>query len=101
MNRPANSDSRCTVEGGKLLPQGSGDAEALCAEIESATAQLPVPPTVSVRVLPPQVLAATVTVGDRTLPEIKMARFDRALDRSAFKRFAEAIALAATDPPNP
>lgn len=96
---PAGSAARCSVESGEKLPAQSGGAEALCAEIEGATANLAPLPTVAVRVVRPGVLAATVTRGGRTLPEIKMARFDRELDRAAFKRFAQAIvkAAAATD----
>ena len=98
MNGPAKGAARCSVEGGEKLPVASGGAEALCAEIETATAQLAAPPTVLVRIVGSHLLAATVSVGGRDLPEIKFARSDKALDRSAFKRFAEAIARAAEVP---
>ena len=99
MNRPADSSGRCTVQGAELLPPESGGGEALCAEIEAATAKLPGPPAVSVRVVRPHLLAASVTIEGRTLPELKMSRSDRALDRQAFQRFAKAIAKAAAAPP--
>lgn len=99
VNRPAESGPRCTVEGGELLPPESGGAAALCADIEAATASLPVPTTVSVRVASSSLLAANVTVDGRVLPEIKMARSDSPLDRSAFQRFAKAIASAAARRP--
>lgn len=95
VNRPAGSNLSCAVQGGELLPTESGGADALCAEIEAAIAGLPAPPSVTVRVLSPGLLAATVTVGGRTLPEIKMARSDSPLDRTAFRRFAQAIAATA------
>ncbi len=101
VNRPAGSEARCTVQGGELLPPESGGAEALCADIEAATASLPVPATVSVRVVSPAMLAADVTVGGRTLPEIKLARSDSLLDRSSFQRFAQAIAAASAAAPKP
>jgi hypothetical protein len=101
MNTAGERSPRCTVQGGELLPLASGGADALCAEIEAATADLSKPITVSVRVLKPQLLAATVTVEGRILPEMKMARADRPLDRSAFERFAKSIAAAAAGPPQP
>jgi hypothetical protein len=94
VNRPAASAPRCSVEGAERLPSASGGAEALCAEIEAATAGLPAT-AISVRVVSASALAASVTVDGRTLPEIKMARSDGTLDRRAFKRFAEAIAASA------
>lgn len=99
MNRPAVGDVRCTVERGELLPPGSGGAEALCAEIDEATAGLPVRPTVAVRVVSPSLLAAVVTVGGQALPEVKLARADGALDRMAFRRFAQSIATIAARQP--
>ena len=96
VNLPGEGEARCTVQGGEKLPAGSGGVEALCAEIDAATANLPERPAVTVRVEAAQVLAARVTIDGRTLPEIKMARSDRALDRLAFRRFAQAIAAAST-----
>lgn len=101
VNRPGDNAARCTVQGGELLPPSSGGGEALCAEIEAAIAQSATPATVSVRVVAPHLLAATVTVGGRDLPEIKMSRSDAALDRLAFRRFAKAIVAAAANPPRP
>ncbi|MBA3526937.1 MAG: hypothetical protein M3438_06550 [Pseudomonadota bacterium] len=94
VNRPTTAAASCIVQGGELLPPETGGAAALCAEIEAATAGLPTPARVSVRVLSPVMLAADVTVGDRALPQIKMARSDSQLDRAAFRRFAQAIAIA-------
>ena len=95
MNRPAENVARCTLQGVDKLPAASGGVEALCEEIEAATAQLPGPPSVSIRIASPHLLAATVTVAGRDLPEIKMSRSDKIFDRAGFKRFAEAIAAAA------
>jgi hypothetical protein len=99
MSRAADQPARCTVQSADKLPAESGGVEALCAEIEAATAQLRPLPTVAVRIASAHFLAATVTVAGRELPEIKMSRSDRVVDRSAFKRFAQAIANAAASAP--
>lgn len=95
VNRPAASAPKCSVEGGERLPPESGGAEALCAEIEAATAGLPAKTSISVKVKSASALAARVTVDGRALPELNMARSDAVLDRGAFERFAQAIAASA------
>ena len=95
MSVPPSREIHCSVARGELLPAGSGGAEALCAEIKTAAAELRLAqPSVVVEVVSPYMLAARVSVGGRSLPEMKMARSDQALDRAAFRRFAQAIAAS-------
>lgn len=92
---PPSAGVACRVVDGAKLPPESGGEGALCAAIESAiAAQAPESAAqVEVRVLSSSMLAASVTTGDgRTLPEQKFASSDRALARSSFERFANAIA---------
>ncbi len=95
MNPPARADVECTVQAGELLPPESGGVEALCADMKEAMVELGAgPATVSVTVVSPYALAANVTVAGQALPEIRLARSDRALDRASFPRLAQSIAAA-------
>ncbi len=94
MSAPPTSSPRCTVVDGERLPAASGGSAALCAAIERAISER-VPGTVftaEVRVLPRSMLAATLTVNGRELPEHKFASMDRELDKSSFARFAQSLA---------
>lgn len=96
MNSPGGPDVSCTIEGGSLLHSRSGGAEGLCKDIEqSLAARMTAPTRVSVTVLSPFALAASIRVGARQLPEIRMAQSDRELDQAALRRFAESLAAAA------
>lgn len=96
MNIPASGGVECSVERGELLPPVTGGAETLCSDIREAAAELGAPAAqVTVRVLSPYALAAVVTVGGRTLPELKLARSDRELGRDSLRSFAQSIASAA------
>lgn len=89
-----NSSPHCRVIDGDKLPAGSGGTNALCAAIERAMSES-APGLVfsaEVRVLSSSMLSAVLTADGRTLPEQKFARTDRELDRSAFERFATALA---------
>lgn len=94
MGSPDSQSSRCQVFDGHKLPALSGGPDALCAAIDRAvSARAPgVAFSAEVRVVSSSMLAATLTAAGRQLPEQKFARMDRELDRSAFERFAEAIA---------
>jgi hypothetical protein len=97
MNAPEQALPHCKVIGGDKLPAASGGPEALCKAIEqAAAARAPgVAYSAEVRVVAPSVLVATLTTADgRKLPEQKYAVMDRAITRSSFQRFAEAIAAA-------
>ena len=94
MNAPDNRTPNCRVVGGEKLALGSGGAAALCAAIERAvSARVPgKAASVEVRILPNSMMAATVTVDGRTLPEQKFASMDRELDGRSFERFANSLA---------
>jgi hypothetical protein len=94
MNAPDNHSTHCRVVGGEKLPRGSGGTVALCSAIEQAVSgRAPGKAvTVEVRVLPNSMLAATLTVNGRALPEQKFASMDRDLDSHSFERFANALA---------
>ena len=94
MSSATNDSAKCQVVGGDKLPAETGGATALCAAIEaSAARQAPNAEfSVVVRVLSPSSLAAVVRTADgRTLPEQNYAISDRALNKTSFERFAEAV----------
>jgi hypothetical protein len=86
----------CRVVGGEKLPAASGGAKAICAAIERAiAARAPnVRFSAEVKVLRPSMLATTVVVNGRSLPEQKFAVMDRDLNAGSIKRFANSIAAA-------
>lgn len=86
--------ARCSVTGGEKLLVGAGGSEALCKAVRDALAKSAPEANVSVtvRVLTSSMLAATLVVEDRVLPEQKFAVMDRKLDRSSIERFAGSIA---------
>lgn len=90
----APNSPNCRVVGGERLPAGSGGSAALCAAIEQAiSARAPGKAfSVEVRVLPHSMLAATLSVDGRILPEQKFASMDRELDGHSFERFAISLA---------
>jgi hypothetical protein len=96
MNSPDRQAQHCRVVDGGKLPAESGGAAALCAAIERAmSARAPgVAYRAEVRALSASRLSATLTVSGQALPEQNFARMDRDLDRTAFERFAEALADA-------
>ena len=97
MNAPKASGLACDVQRGELLPAASGGAEALCADIKQALDGVRAEPArVAIRVISAHAIAATVTVGGKDLPEIRLDRMDRELSRDALQRFAQAIATGAT-----
>ena len=96
MNDPGRAPPRCLVIGGEKLPPASGGSEALCAAIEQAVlARAPgVAFSAEVRVVSSSMLVATLTTaGGRKLSEQRYAVMDRAITKSSFQRFAEAIAV--------
>ena len=96
MSAPTPQSPRCKVVDGDKLPAASGGSAALCAAIERAVSERAPGTafTVEVRVLPRSMLAATLTVDGRRLPEHKFASMDRELDGASFTRFAAAVAEA-------
>lgn len=96
MSTPA---SPCRVTGGEKLPPDSGGAAGICAAVERAIAATA--PTlqvsVEVRVLSNSALSASIVTNGRKLPDQNFAISDRALNRGAIERFAQAIAQAAKD----
>lgn len=84
----------CRVIAGEKLPASSGGAEAICAAIEAAVAaEAPNARfTAEVKVLKPWMLATSLVVNGKVLPEQKFAVTDRELNRTSIKRFATSIA---------
>jgi hypothetical protein len=87
-------EHHCRVIGGEKLPAASGGAKAICAAIEQAVAaRAPnVRFSAEVKVLRPSMLATTVVVNGRSLPEQKFAVMDRDLNGGSIRRFANSIA---------
>ena len=96
MSGNSGAHKHCRVTGGELLPPASGGADALCATIEqAASAQAPqLSYSVEVRVLSSSRMAATITAGERKLPDQKYAISDGEIGKTSFQRFADAIAAA-------
>ena len=94
MNMPSSQPPFCHVIGGEKLPATSGGADALCKAIERAVMRRAPGMAVraAVRVLSSSMLAATMSVDGRTLPEQKFATMDRELGGDSFERFAGALA---------
>ena len=94
MNEAVSGGARCTVTGGTKLLAETGGAEAMCQAIRDALAKSAPEASVSVnvRVLTSSMLAATLVVEDRVLPDQKFAVMDRKLDRGSIERFASSIA---------
>lgn len=85
----------CSVEQGERLPAETGGPDALCAAIREAAAPAgESPASVRVRVLSTHAVEAQVTLGDRRLDPIQIARSDRPLGRASLERFARSIASA-------
>ena len=94
MSERVSSRVRCSVSGAtKLLPEAGG-ADALCVAIRDALAKSAPEASVSVnvRVLTSSMLAATLVVENRALPEQKFAVMDRNLNPRSIERFAQSIA---------
>ena len=83
------------IAGEKLLPASSGGSQAICAAIEAAVNEKAPNAhyTAEVKVLRKSMLATTIVVNGRTLPEQNFAVMDRDLNPTSIKRFAESIAL--------
>lgn len=90
----ATAQGHCRVVGGAKLP-ASANAEAICAAIERAvTERAPnVRFSAEVKVVKPSMLATSLVVNGKTLPEQKFAVMDRELGAASIKRFAESIAM--------
>ena len=93
MSAPA--EGRCRVVDAAQLPASTGGADAICAAIGQAVAERApnVHFTAEVRVVKPSMLATTLVVNGRTLPEQKFAIMDRELSPASIKRFADSIAM--------
>lgn len=92
MSPPAQG--HCRVLGAEKLPAAAGGAQAICTAIERAVAAQ-APGTrfsAEVKVVTPSMLAATLVVNGRALPEQKFAVMDRALGETSIRRFANALA---------
>lgn len=89
-------DTHCSVTGSEKLPAEAGGADAICNAIERAlAARAPnIQYVVEVRVRSASMMAATLIVGGRTLPDQNFAVMDRNLNRGSIERFARAIADA-------
>ena len=94
MSSAGQAQPHCRVVAGEKLPASSGGAEAICAAIEAAVAaEAPNARfTAEVKVLKPWMLATSLVVNGKALPEQKFAVTDRELTRSSIKRFATSIA---------
>ena len=103
MTGPNHAQHRCRVMAGEKLPPSSGGAQAICAAIEQAVAaQAPKARfTAEVRVITPSMLATTLVVNGRDLPEQKFAVTDKDLNESSIKRFANSIAAKVADAARP
>ena len=85
---------RCEVLNSQALPADAGNADEICAAIETAAGSLAPGAgySVEVRVVSASSLAATVRLAaGEVLPERKLAISDRKLNRSAIQRFAQSI----------
>lgn len=93
MSAPAHG--QCRVVGAAKLPASAGGADAICAAIGRAVAERApnVRFSAQVKVVKPSLLATTLVVNGRTLPEQKFAVMDRELGAASIKRFAESIAM--------
>ena len=87
------------IAGEKLLPASSGGPEAICAAIEAGVNEKAPNAhyTAEVKVLRKSMLATTIVVNGRTLPEQNFAVMDRDLNPTSIKRFAESIAAKIAD----
>jgi len=92
MSAPAQG--HCRVLQAEKLPAAAGGARAICAAIERAVAaQAPGARfSVEVKVVTPSMLAATLVVNGRALPEQKFAVMDRTVGEASIRRFANALA---------
>lgn len=92
----APGQHHCRVIAGEKLPAASGGADAICTAIERAVAASApdVRFSAEVKVVRPSMLATTLVVNGRTLPEQKFAVMDRDLNAASVKRFANSIAAA-------
>jgi hypothetical protein len=98
MTSPTAQPIVCRVVDGNKLPASSGGADALCAAIRQAVdaGAMKSRFDVEVRVLGQSSLSATLTTASgKTLPVQKFAASDRALTRTSFERFAQALVDAA------
>lgn len=96
MNVRSAGAGGCRVENAEALPPESGGEPALCAAIREAVAAQGIGQaySVTVRVLGPSMLAASITTATgETLPEQKLAASDRPLNAASFERFARVLAL--------
>jgi len=84
----------CRVVAGEKLPPGAGGSSVICREVEQAIAALAPNTRYSavVKVLSRSMLAATLMVDGRTLPEQKFAVSDRELNPGSIRRFAQSLA---------
>lgn len=89
----------CSVIDGEKLPLDSGGANAICAEVERATAAR-APDAhykVEITVLSPSRLAAMLTVNGRTLPLQNFAVMDRNLNDRSIQHFADSLAAVVAE----
>lgn len=89
----------CKVIGGEKLPADSGGSDVLCQAIAAAVDELApgVGYQIEITVLPMSRLSAKITTAEGgTLPEQGFAQMDKPLSKSAFQRFARAIAAELT-----
>ena len=100
MAQPSKPARECRVENANKLPSDIGGERGICAAIEHAVVAevAGADYSVDVRILSPNVIAATVTLADgRILPEQKMAISDSQMRKSAIDRFAKSLAVKITE----